>query len=237
MSSRVSQKQANQMVRAQLAKEQRRRRATITALIAVAVLVAAGLIGWGVYTHQKSTGYETPANATADGMGLVAAQGPVLVETYIDYMCPYCGEFERSSASTVDKLISDGKIQYVIHPIAFLDEASNGTKYSTRASASAACASDGGKLLAYNNALFAKQPAEASNGLTNDELITIGKSVGLGGDFESCVKDGKYLTWVPQVTDAASRRGIQGTPTVYVAGKELDKPTAESLLAAVNAAS
>jgi len=237
MSSRVNQKQANQMVRAQLAKEQRRRRALITALIAVAVLVAAGLIGWGIYTHQKSTGYETPVNATADGMGLIAAKGPVTVEIYQDYMCPYCGAFEKEAQATIDKLISDGKIQLTIHPIAILDEFSNGTKYSTRASAAAACASDAGKLLPYNSALYANQPKEGSDGLTTDKLIEIGKSVGLGSDFESCVKSGKYLTWVPQVTDAASRRGIQGTPTVYVAGKQLEQPTAASLLAAVNAAS
>src|SRR6476620_12577817 len=111
MSSRVNQKQANQVIRAQLAKEQRRRRTAITALVAVAVLVAAGLIGWGIYTHQKSTGYETPVNATADGMGLVAAQGPVTVEIYQDYMCPYCGMFEKEAKSTIDKLISENKIQ------------------------------------------------------------------------------------------------------------------------------
>jgi len=237
MSSRVNQKQANQMVRAQLAKEQRRRRALITALIAVAVLVAAGLIGWGIYTHQKSTGYETPVNATADGMGLIAAKGPVTVEIYQDYMCPYCGMFEKEAQATIDKLVSDGKIQLTIHPIAILDEASNGTKYSTRASAAAACASDAGKLLPYNSALYANQPQEGSDGLTTDKLVQIGTSVGLGNDFESCVKSGTYLTWVPQVTDAASRRGIQGTPTVYVAGKRLDQPSAEGLLAAVNAAS
>jgi protein-disulfide isomerase len=237
MSSRVNQKQANQMVRAQLAKEQRRRRTLITALIAVGVLVVAGLIGWGIYTHQKSTGYETPANASADGTGLVASQGPVTVDFYLDYMCPYCKEFEESSAATVDKLISDNKIQLVVRPVAILDEASNGTKFSTRASAAAACASDGGKLLPFTRALYAQQPAEGSNGLTTDKIIEIGKSVGLGDDFASCVRDGTYLTWVPQVTDAASRRGLQGTPTVYVAGKQLQEPTAESLLAAVNAAS
>ena len=47
---------------------------------------------------------------------------------------------------------------------------------------------------------------------------------------------GKYLTWVPHVTDEASRRGLQGTPTA-VGGKKLDEPTAENLTAAVTAAS
>jgi protein-disulfide isomerase len=237
MSSRVNQKQANQMVRAQLAKEQRRRRASIMGLVAVGVLIAAGLVGWGIYSHQKSTGYETPVNATTDGMGLVAAQGPVTVEIYQDYMCPYCGEFEKEAKSTIDKLIGEGKIQLTIHPIAILDEASNGKRYSTRASAASACASDGGQLWPYNSVLYANQPQEGSDGLTTDKLIELGKSVGLGGGFESCVRDGTYVTWVPQVTDAASRRGIQGTPTVYVAGKQLAEPSAASLLAAVNAAS
>jgi protein-disulfide isomerase len=223
------------MVRAQLAREERRRRATIIGAVALAVLTIAGLVGWGIYTHQRSTGFATPRTASDDGVGLVAAQGPVPVEFYIDYLCPYCGHFERETASTVDKLVREGAIQLVVRPMAILDRASS-SNYSTRASASAACASDGGKLLPYHNALFAKQPAEGSAGLSTDQLVALGRSVGLGDDFESCVRGRTYVTWVPQVNDAASRRGIRGTPTVYVAGTALKEPTRENLVAAVTAA-
>ena len=53
MSSRAKAKQANRIVREQLAAEQRRRRTTVVSIVAAAVLVLAGLIGFGVYLNQK----------------------------------------------------------------------------------------------------------------------------------------------------------------------------------------
>lgn len=240
MSSRVSQKQAkrqaNMVVRQQLAKEQRRRKMMV-GVGAAALILVAGLIGWGVYSGQQPTSFATPAHATSNADGLIATTGPVSVEIYQDYMCPHCKEFEQSAATTIDQLVKAGKIQLVIHPVAILDGASS-TRYSTRAAASAGCASDGNKLLAYNTALFAQQPEEGGAGLSNDKLVQIGGTVGLtDASFGSCVTGGKYLTWVPHVTDEASRRGLQGTPTVYVGGKKLDEPSAASLTAALAAAS
>jgi protein-disulfide isomerase len=221
MSSRKDQKQANRMVREQLAKEQRRRTTVWTSAAAAVVLLLAAVIGYGFFAGQRSGEVFTPASATADGSGFSVGTGPVTVDVYEDFMCPACGEFESGAGPTLTELIADGKITAVYHPIAILDRFSQGTAYSTRASGAAACAADGGKFTEYHQALFENRPDEGTTGLDDDRLISLGTGLGLGESFTQCVKDGRYKTWSAQITDKASERGVTGTPTVYVAGTVL----------------
>jgi protein-disulfide isomerase len=218
MAKRSEAKQSARVVRELKAKEARRQRAMWISLIAVVLLVLAGLIGWSVLRGQQSKTVNTPAHATAGGAGLVAAgSGPATVEVYLDYICPHCKEFETTVGPTLNQLVDQKKITLVQHPLGFLDEASS-TRFSTRAAAAAGCASDGGKLSEYTTAMYAQQPAEGSAGLSDDQIVAIGRSVGLGDDFATCVHDGRYLTWVAKVNDAAAQRGVNATPTVYVNG-------------------
>jgi len=231
MSTRVGQKQASRMVRDQIAREKRRSRTLWTSVAAVAVLVIAGLIGWGVVASQDSGSYIAPAGAVENGTGIKVGTGPVQIDIYEDFICPACGQFEKQTGATIDQLVSEGKASVVYHPLAFLDRASS-TQYSTRASAASGAAAEGGKFREYAKALFAQQPAEGSAGLSDDQLIEIGRSVGLGDAFAQAVRDGKYKPWTAHVTDEASGDGVTGTPTVRVGGKDV-QPTTQAILAAV----
>lgn len=236
MSKRVNQKQAARFIREQQARDARRRRQVIVSVAAAAVLLVAGLVGWGVYASQHKNSYTAPSAASSQADGLVIGSGPVTVDIYLDFMCPHCKEYEDQASETLNQLVADNKIRLVYHPVAFLDQASNGTQYSTRASASSACAADQGKLAAYVAALYAHQPAEGSSGLPDDQLISLANGAGIADpSFGQCVKDGKYLGWVTHVTDSATERGVTGTPTVFVAGKQVTSSVA-ALTAAVNAA-
>ena len=86
-----------------------------------------------------------------------------------------------------------------------------------------------------HHALYANQPQEGTAGPTNEELIATGRSVGLGDAFATCVNDGKYETWPDHTTDAASARGVSGTPSVFVNGTKVD-PTLAAVTAAIAAA-
>ncbi|HEY1920885.1 MAG TPA: thioredoxin domain-containing protein [Streptosporangiaceae bacterium] len=176
-----------------------------------------------------------PAGATAEGDGVVIGHGPVRVDIFVDFLCPYCREFELSAESTLAKLMNDGQASLVYHPMNFLDDAST-TRYSTRAAASSGCAADGGHFLEYAHALFVNQPPEGSAGLTNAELTAIGQSVGLTSEtFTSCVADSPYLDWPDYVTARATELGVEATPTVLVAGAPVS-PDAKPIAAAVTAA-
>ncbi|GAA4469836.1 DsbA family protein [Phytohabitans houttuyneae] len=231
MSSRVGQKQAARVVRDQIAREKRRSRTLWTSIAAVAVLVIAGLIGWGVVASQDSGSFTPPPGAVENGTGIKVGSGPVQIDIYEDFICPACGQFEQQTGGTIDQLVSEGKVTVVYHPVAFLDRASS-TDYSTRSSAASGAAAEGGKFREYAKALFAQQPAEGSAGLSDDKLIEIGRSVGLGDAFAQAVRDGKYKPWTAHVTDEASGDGVTGTPTVRVAGKDV-QPTTQAILAAV----
>ncbi len=235
---------AARVVRDQLAKEQRQRRNRWITVGAIVLLVVAGLIGYYVYqSQQTSTVGTAPAhtiNVGGDKAGLVVAgDGPVTVEVYLDFICPVCKNFEATVTPTLDQLVAQHKITLVWHPLNFLDPNST-TRYSTRAASSAGCASDApaDKTKAYGQALFASQPAEGSAGLTDDQLIEIAGNAGINTpEFAQCVRAVKYADWVNQVTADALQHGVQGTPTVVVGGKVVTNPTAANVQAAVAAAS
>ena len=130
------------MVREQLARERRRDVRSGPRSTAVAVLVIAGLIGWSVFASQRTTEYTAPAGATADGSAIAVGTGPVTIDIYEDFICPFCGQFEKSTGSTLDQLVSENKVKVQFHPVAYLDRNST-TEYSTRSSAAAGCAADG----------------------------------------------------------------------------------------------
>ncbi|MEV0155103.1 thioredoxin domain-containing protein [Micromonospora sp. NPDC050686] len=236
MSSRKDQKAANRVVREQIAREQRRKRALWAGVAAVVVLVIAGLIGWSVLRSQQSDTFTAPPGVNDAGNGIVLGTGKVTIDLYEDYLCPACRQFQQTSGATIDQLVSEGKAKVIFHPVAFLNRFST-TQYSTRSSAAAGCAAKGGKFKEFTDQLFARQPAEGSAGLSDDELIDIGAGVGLNrDDFGSCVRAGTYKPWTERVTDDAGRAGVTGTPTILVDGKPVQDRSPDGIKAAVEAA-
>ena len=166
--------------------------------------------------------HDVPGGATAAGDGIALGQGPVTVDAYIDFLCPYCREFELAAASTLNAMVAQRAVTLVYHPMSFLDGASS-TRYSTRAAAAAGCAADGGRFADYAAALFTHQPREGGPGLPDEEMIRLGLSIGLTDqDFGACVRAGRYLDWPAYVTGQASARGVAATPTILVDGAEVD---------------
>jgi protein-disulfide isomerase len=159
-----------------------------------------------------------PAHATPSGDGIVVGSGPVPVEAYIDFLCPFCRQFEERSGGLLERYIDQRIITMVYHPLGFLDQLSVPGGYSTRAAAASACASDVDMFLPYKDALFANQPEEGGPGLDDEELVELGRTVGIDDPrFADGVFSGTYQPWVRFVTELAVERG-GGTPTVLVAG-------------------
>src|SRR4051794_30437685 len=161
---------------------------------------------------------KVPAGKNREGDGIVLGSGPVAVDAYIDFMCPYCKQFEATSGPALTRMVEDGLIRLIYHPLGFLDQLST-THYSSRAAAASGCASDHGRFPEYRDALFANQPPEGGPGLSHDQLIQLGQAVGIGeATFARCVAEGVHLEWVAYVTARAMERGVSGTPSTFVEG-------------------
>jgi protein-disulfide isomerase len=226
------------------ARSERRRRALTQAGIGAAVLALVVGVGVAVQVQRDTVAGPdgAPANTVDGGFGF--ATGPsaakATVTVFEDFQCPACKVFESVAGPSLKKLTSNGDARVVYRPIAFLDNAST-TRYSTRSLNAAACAADAGAFGRMHETLFANQPAENTAGLTDDRLIELGRQAGVSGDtFSNCVKDKRYLRWTKDATDASSKAGVSGTPTVLVNGKQVKGaqglPTGADIEAAVQAA-
>jgi protein-disulfide isomerase len=185
-------------------------------------------------THSSFPG-RIPAGSTPEGDGILVGAGPVQVDAFIDFLCPFCRRFEQAAESVLAGLVSDGRARLAYHPMNFLDEAST-TSYSTRAAAASACAADQGRFLQYAHELFAHQPPEGGAGLSDAVLAELGRAAGLDeAPFAACLAQGAYLEWPTYVTTRATEAGVTGTPTVLVAGAPVN-PEPHAIAAAVSQA-
>ena len=157
------------------------------------------------------------------------------IQIYLDYLCPFCKQFEDTNSDQIASLIESGAVTYEVHPISFLDRASLGTRYSSRAANAAACVADESpnSFWNFNQAMFANQPAEQTAGLSDDEIVDIVlgvEGIQAGDDIEECIRDEEFKNWVTEITAYASNFGvpgtdvtaIKGTPTVLVNGVQYE---------------
>jgi protein-disulfide isomerase/uncharacterized membrane protein YphA (DoxX/SURF4 family) len=235
-------------LRVQQAQRLRQRGQLITAACLVVLLAAAG-IGIAVQSHRNQpkqtvaevnyTGPVSPAGT--DGIVIGYPDAKVTIDLYEDFMCPVCGLFEQRSGGDVLKLVVDHKAKVAFHMVNFLDDASKGTKYSTRAANAAACAADEGLPFVKLHALLyaqANQPKENSTGLSDDQLIDYGVQAGADrAKLGACVRAGTHLDWPTQTYEAiANDPAFQGTPWVRVAGQDVDWRDSQAIIDAVNTA-
>ena len=211
----------------------------VVAIVVGLVNAAGGDGAKGVAASQKTL--VTPANATAAGaLAFGKADAPVRLEIYLDYMCPYCGRFERANAGELVRMVADGSVRLELYPLSFLDKMSNGTRYSTRAANAVATVADRApdKVQGFSTALFTSQPAEGTDGLPDGELAKLARSAGVPEDVVTRFTEGIYEPWVEASTSAVFATGVTGTPTVKINGVRFsgDLYTAGPLTRAVVAA-
>lgn len=232
MAKRYDKKQrAARIMREQRQREQRRKQLITGGAIVAVVLLVLGIVGVALYLNQ--TEEVVPPKADHTDSAIVLGEGPVTVDLYEDFMCPICEHFHSSVSQDLQRMVEADQITLNVHPIAILDGASEGTRYSTRSAAAAVCAADEGKFSEYTAALFAGQPAEGTAGLDDEQLTALGTDLGLGSEFSGCIADKTYRGWVQQATDTAADNGVTATPTVFVNGQKVEVPPNQGIDAVI----
>ncbi|MBF4461725.1 MULTISPECIES: DsbA family protein [unclassified Rathayibacter] len=188
----------------------------------------------GVVIGENMVAQTAPAvaaDSTPTPSALDTTKGTVDIRVYLDYLCPYCGEFEKTNGNQIKEWVTSGAATVEIHPISILTTRSNGTKYSERSANAAACVADSApnSFFDFNALLFANQPAEGTNGLLDDQLKQYAAQAGVQdtAKVDSCISDGSFVSWVRAATERATTGplpgtdvpAVTGTPTVLVNGK------------------
>lgn len=213
----------------------------IVAVVVVAAAVVAAVI-WTISDRDKTAGQiidpgagsSLAAGVTQKRDGVVVTVGKpeakATVDVYADFLCPVCGKFEELNKTQIEQAINDGKLQVRYHMVPLLNNSSNPPGYSLDSANAALAAADAGKFLQFHDALFANQPEEGKRGFDKQQLINLGKSIGITDPkFALEVNAGTYNDQInatfqqiendPSLTqDFDGQRGF-GTPTVVSKGK------------------
>lgn len=222
-----------------------RRNAVIVTIVACVVIVGV-VVGAVVYathtTHeqQKTTAikaYDVSASFPVridDGTILAGKDSAkVKIDLYEDFICPYCGKLEHSDGQQMLDDLNNGSLQIRYRIVDFLNDHSTPSGYSERAANAAYAAVAAGKFIQYHWSLYHDQPGEGTPGYSNDQLINLGKRLGIKGSayatFTKRVKAGTYNS----DTEAQAKKletdtslhqsdGTYGTPTVVHDGALVD---------------
>lgn len=220
----------------------------VVAVVAIIAVVGGVVVAERNKQDRVGTSTAVPAAASGMGEGFVANKDVTLVpgaptlDIYEDFQCPACAQFEQVMGATVVELAEQGKIRLVYHLKTFLD-ANLGTTHSLTMGNAAMCASDAGAFQPFHDAVYAAMPAQEGQGWTSSQTKGFAEEAGISGAaldaWQTCVDEKKYATYVESTEEASSRAGVNATPTVRLAGQELDfnaVPDPAALTAAVEAA-
>ena len=221
--------------------EQRRKERRRTIISVAAVVVAMLLIvGAGVLISKKAGG--GPSDSAADpGSGTVATIGPSdaphTVVIYEDFLCPYCGELERQTHEELGTLADQGKVHVTYRPFNLLDTDYSQQSLEVFTATQHTAGNDAAMTL--HNLLYANQPSESGPFPKQSDLVALAVQAGADeSKVQDAIDNGDATKWADESTQAASKAGVQSTPTVLLDGKEFTGRTiddmAQKLLAAVS---
>ncbi len=207
-------------------------------LTAIVVIFAVGLVLYIVTTNEKKPSEGEIKSIRVASSNVITKEGSsdpkVVLSMYEDFLCPACGNFEKTFGPTVNKLIDSGAVAGDYYMVSILDRQGDG--YSTRASNAGYCVAyaEGGSIEAFRRfhaALYAQQPEEGVGPFPdNARLVEVARQAGVVGGVPDCINNGRYTDMAKGLAKAA---GITSTPTIKINGQEYSPTTPEALIAEV----
>ena len=209
-------------------KQDKRRRRILQGSIAAGLLLILGIVAVVIFVAPRE-GSRGPENMLSDGIRIgenlkaqrTDSQGPnalpipsesnppgvVDIQLYVDYLCSDCGKFTEANDAQLRSWVESGAATLEIHPLALLTTKSAGSQYSLRSASAAACVADlsPDHYYDFHLALLTDQPAEGTEALTDDEILTRAEKAGVTalGQIRRCVDEDRFRTWVKNATARA----------------------------------
>lgn len=240
--SRANKAAARERLRLERERQARKdkiRRQLVVAVSTVAVLAAAGGIGYAVMQANKPTAWEAakdakvvkPKNTQGENGTTVVIGKPAAkktLEVYEDSRCPICATFEQAVDETVKKDVDAGKYKLKYIGATFIDNSDNGEGSKNALSAlGAALDVSPEAFMDYKAALYSANfhPKESDDKFAEDAyLLEVAGSVDAlknNAEFKKNVENGTFDPWALKMSKTFDDSGVSGTPTLKMDGKKV----------------
>ena len=145
------------------------------------------------------------------------------LEIWEDFQCSHCATFSANFSEMIQRLADEGVFKLVMRQASFFDDRVPG-QHSARAGNSFMCAVEHtSDPLGYHRMLLSMQGGSA--GWSDDAFVNIAELAGISGDslsnFESCVREDRYLKWAVDSQALFVKEKVPGTPYVKLNGVEV----------------
>ncbi|MDO4912944.1 MAG: thioredoxin domain-containing protein [Bifidobacteriaceae bacterium] len=214
-------------------KQQTRIGMIFVSLIAVIVIVIAGVVYYNYRQTQEANSVTVeqayqqlqqaspkPSRATSQG-GLVMSKNgwnkkianvPTM-EIYMDPLCPGCGGFHRQMDDTIAQLLNAGQINIVFYPMAFMDSLST-DQYSSRAVTGiyyiASHDNNPVHTLNFIRNIYSEsfQPDEGSGyqSVSDEALIEQAQNAGVSASVAKAAFKLRYTSWLNALSNYTPKR-------------------------------
>ena len=222
--------EAEERRKAQKRKEQLTRYGLIAGVLALVV---------GGYFLITSLGSDKPDTAPAGASGnygLVVgdADAPKEIVVYEDFLCPFCGQLEQTVGDQLDAAVEAGEVNVEYRPLPFLERIDDYSPESANAFAVVLDESGPEVAKAFHDLLFDNQPSEEGPFPDADQLVEWAVEAGATeADVRPGIEDMAFEGWVEAAGEAASKEGINSTPSVFVDGQKVEGETLADIAAAM----
>jgi protein-disulfide isomerase len=194
------------------------RRAPTAVIVTVGVALAAAVVAAGVHwvTSSPPPAAAPPAPVLEPGGKTRGrADAPVVIAVYSDFLCSHCADFALGTEpAIVREFVEPGvaRLVYRHFPVVageseFLAELSE-------------CAADQQRFWAFHNALLARTARRTLRAMADVDAAA--RDAGLDVDrLKACQSGSEVRARVDDDRRAGERRGVTGTPTIFVGDRRI----------------
>jgi protein-disulfide isomerase len=160
-----------------------------------------------------------------DPMAMGKKDAPVVMVSYSEFQCPFCGKFARDTEPTLIKdYVDKGILRIEWRDFPYLGEESLTAARAGRAAAAQ------GKFWEFHDAMYAAQLPPNSGRLTTAYVTGIAKKLGLDVDeFAKDLDSAEFTGAIQRDFQEGQGIGVTGTPAFLINGQPVvgAQPTAE----------
>ncbi len=151
-----------------------------------------------------------------DAMALGDPQAPVVMVSYSEFQCPFCGKFARDTEpELIERFVDDGTLRIEWRDFPYLGPESRTAAIAGRAAA------EQDAFWAFHDAMYDRQPAAPNTGVVTEQyVVEVAREAGLDVPrFRRALDDEAASEAVERDFAEGQSLGVTGTPAFLVNGR------------------